>query len=241
MVLRIADGATLFDTDLDAIIAAIGGTGVASGLATSASSPTPDMNVHVEAGEYYVNGDRISIGTSTTLAVGPADAANPRLDIVVGDSAGVLRLVAGTPAAAPSPPDLPPDSVLLAEVYVAAGVTQVTSADVADRRVMVGALADALRFASSGDNGKRALIGSATTGTTESSGGTPPLYWATASVTFSPAFIATPIVLAFQAGGGNAWAFASSPTATGVVLYAMSTQSGQVTGRRIDWMAIGTA
>lgn len=88
-----------------------------------------------------------------TIAV--ADGANPRIDLVVAkvnsagtpsdegadvitiESSGDDANLAGTPAGSPSAPTLPANCLLLAYVYVGAGVTSITDANITDARSLV--------------------------------------------------------------------------------------------------------
>ncbi len=71
-----------------------------------------------------------------TVAIGAADATNPRFDYVVITSAGAKAVRAGTAAATPNPPALTTDDVVLAVVYVPALATTMTSANIYDRRIL---------------------------------------------------------------------------------------------------------
>lgn len=65
----------------------------------------------------------------------PNDDATNVVTII---SSGVDSSLAGTPGASPSAPALPSNYMLIAQVYVAAGVTTIVNADVTDRRVLAG-------------------------------------------------------------------------------------------------------
>lgn len=124
-----------------------------NGLAVSEKSGTPNMSVDVAAGfavvpgsqsatqgHYFVDNDAVK-----NLTVAAADATNPRKDRVVAKvedaaysgatSAWSLAVVTGTPAASPSEPALPANSVELALINVAAGAASITNANLTDRRV----------------------------------------------------------------------------------------------------------
>ena len=134
-----------------------GGTegALASGeLAVSEKSGTPDMSVDVSAGRAFILGTESSFqGTYfvesravENLSIAAADATNPRKDIVVArveDSeesgatdAWSLAVVTGTPAASPSAPALPANSLLLATVDVAALASSIVDANVTTETVL---------------------------------------------------------------------------------------------------------
>lgn len=132
-----------------------GGTILAADLQTTAQS-TPNMSVQVSAGRVWLPGSQVSAvsgGTWTTQAgyfgindapvtvtIATADATNPRIDTVyvaVNDSAYsgstdnlVIGVVTGTPAASPSAPAAPSNSVVLATVAVAANATSIVSGNI---------------------------------------------------------------------------------------------------------------
>ena len=119
--------------------------GYGGGLAVAATDPA-SMNVTVATGAAFVQGRLFEVHTSgETLAIGAADPTNPRIDRVVVklDNSSAVRSVslavkAGTPAASPVPPTLQRDGTVwelsLAQVYVAAGATSISSANIADER-----------------------------------------------------------------------------------------------------------
>ncbi|GAI65196.1 unnamed protein product, partial [marine sediment metagenome] len=65
------------------------GYGVVNGLKVIPTGP-PDMDVHVEIGKAYVADTLVEKGAVTDLTVTAADPINPRKDIVVCSSAGIL-------------------------------------------------------------------------------------------------------------------------------------------------------
>jgi hypothetical protein len=125
------------------------GNGVLSGLAVTEKGAGADMSIDVAAGVGRAAGTLATKGATTNVVVGAADATNPRKDIVVMDSAGTITVVAGTPMAAeeaaetgpdtyePVPPDIPANKILLAEIWVAAGVTEIYDADISEMGVLV--------------------------------------------------------------------------------------------------------
>ena len=123
---------------MNAIIAACGGNGVLDGLAVSENGAGADMSVDVAAGNCMISGTKYTESSVTNLAISAADATYDRKDLVVYDSsAGDPAVVTGTAAATPVPPDIPSSDILLAIVNVAAGVTQITNADITDCVVLL--------------------------------------------------------------------------------------------------------
>jgi len=81
----------------------------------------------------------------SAVTIPAADATNPRIDLVVAISqhtpAGdpqVYQVTEGTPAPSPVSPSAPPYSTVLAQVYVAAGVTSITQSDISEQANEVG-------------------------------------------------------------------------------------------------------
>ena len=123
---------------MNAIIAACESNGVLDGLAVSENGAGADMSVDVAAGNCMIDGVKSTESSTTNLAISAANATYDRKDLVVYDSsAGDPAVVTGTAAATPVPPDIPSGDILLAIVNVAAGVTQITNADIVDGIVIV--------------------------------------------------------------------------------------------------------
>jgi hypothetical protein len=128
-------------------------TGILSSadLAVTANG-TPNMSVNVASGWAAIVGTlQSNMGAytayndaSTNLTITAASASNPRIDLVcmtVSDSyyTGSLNQVAfqvvpGTPAASPTAPSLPANSISLATVLVGTSVTSITSGNITDTR-----------------------------------------------------------------------------------------------------------
>lgn len=121
-------------------------------LQVSEKSGTPDMSVDVAGGRAYIQGTEATYqglyfvenrGT-TNLSVTAADGTYERHDLVVakvedssysgGTDAWSLAVVAGTPAASPSDPTAPANSITLARINVTAGATSITDAMIDDLR-----------------------------------------------------------------------------------------------------------
>jgi len=146
---EIVDGYYIFDNDFRKIGDALKGNGVISGLAVSERGAGANMSVDVASGVAYVNGVRVEKASTTNVVISSSNPTNPRKDIIVLASDGTPSAVAGTPTSAlpvgqtgpntyePIPPDIPANQIILGEVWVAAGVTQINNADITQRPVTV--------------------------------------------------------------------------------------------------------
>lgn len=114
-------------------------------------SASSGMSITVNAGFAFVQGSTSAtagmytgcLDTTSTLTVTTSDPTNPRIDNVIvqfvdngnNTSTGTVNIQAGTPAASPSAPALPANSLLLATVAVGAGVSSITGGNITDKRV----------------------------------------------------------------------------------------------------------
>lgn len=121
--------------------------GVGSPLAVSAAS---GMNLTVNAGIAWIQGSAAAnagvytgcLDTAGTITVAGADPSNPRIDNVIvqvidlgtSGSTTAVTLQTGVAAGTPSPPTLPANSLLLAQIAVGAGVTSIVGANITDMR-----------------------------------------------------------------------------------------------------------
>jgi len=146
------DGWIVFDNEVNALINALKGTGTLAGLAV-AEKAVPAMGVTIATGGCWILDKFIEKTSATDVAIAAADGTHPRKDLVCVKydgtivSSGVDAACKGTAEAAapvgqtgptttsPKPPNIPTDYVLLAEVWVAAGVAQIFDADISDKRV----------------------------------------------------------------------------------------------------------
>lgn len=125
---------------------------------------TPDMTVRVGSGVAgdvaYVQGDANSLqgiytvqnsdsfvgDANSDVPIAPADATNPRHDLIVlrvfddaedssTQNTALVDVVTGTPAATPADPAVPDTTLVLARVVVPAGATSITNSDIVDLRV----------------------------------------------------------------------------------------------------------
>ena len=122
--------------DIEAFREAIIGNGVIAGLEVTQSA-TPAMTVLVSAGQCTIDGVVYAEASGQNLNISNGDASHDRKDIVVYDAtAGNPAVVAGTPAAAPVPPDIPAGDILLGIVLVEANeTTSIVNADITNDRV----------------------------------------------------------------------------------------------------------
>lgn len=139
------------------------------------SPGTNDMTVQCTSGNVYFNGSTVSVSAQDNVSLTAADSTNPRKDTVYIDSNGTLTVETGTAESAepsdethadtikPSPPDLAnTNAVVLAEVWVASGATDISSADVRDRRLMADLAANITTsgFPSVSDDGTEVVASS---------------------------------------------------------------------------------
>lgn len=126
-----------------------------SGSLAVTANGSPNMSVNVAAGWAAIVGTtttnmgvyQVYNDATTNLTITAANASNPRIDLVVvtvNDAyySGLLNdctftVVAGTPAVSPTVPSTPANSIVLAQVAVAAAATTITSGNITDRRVAV--------------------------------------------------------------------------------------------------------
>ena len=113
----------------------IAGTGVVSGCAVTAQA-APDMTLAVASGSVAVDGIQAAV-TAGNVAIGAADATNPRFDLVVVNGAGAKSVLAGTAAATPAFPAVGTANVVLAAVYVPAAATAIAGGSLIDKRAMI--------------------------------------------------------------------------------------------------------
>jgi microcystin-dependent protein len=115
------------------------GWGVLSGMAVSQRGAGANMSVDVAAGNAMVNGTMVIKSSTTNVSVTAADATYDRYDLVVLDSSGTISVVAGTAGSTSYANDYDlesNDSILLAELFIEAGSTTVTTSDITDKRII---------------------------------------------------------------------------------------------------------
>jgi hypothetical protein len=123
--------------DFDILIAPYVGTGVVTGCLVTQRAAGANMSVDVAAGTVQVGATRVAVSQGNVV-VSAADGANPRFDLVVVNNAGAKSVVSGTAGSEPVFPGIPANSVVLASVFVGAGVTSILDAHIKDRRITYG-------------------------------------------------------------------------------------------------------
>ncbi|MHB8867424.1 MAG: hypothetical protein ACYC6T_07955 [Thermoleophilia bacterium] len=129
------------ETVLEAELIRSTGEGIIAGLSVSAHAPA-DMGVRVIAGEALLFAGRFQ-PAQTDLVVPMADPGNPRIDLVILNSAGVAQgpsedgALKGIPAVAPAAPALPAGALGLAQVLVGTGVTTIVAGAISDTRDLI--------------------------------------------------------------------------------------------------------
>jgi len=141
------DAQSIFEnTDLTVLANGVDGNGVISGCLVTPHTGS-DMNVSIAAGVVQIAGVQVTVAAVASLAIGVASTFD-RKDMVVVNSSGVISVTAGTPctvagwtqASSLAPPVKAPlssNSVLLAEVYVAAATTAIATGNIVDRTLIV--------------------------------------------------------------------------------------------------------
>jgi hypothetical protein len=140
---NIGDGSTALDKNI--LADALDGTYWVSGW--DATLGTGSLEVDIAAGSGAINGGDVSTGAVQTVDfTGDVDATDPRKAVISVDDTGTVQKTLGTavPAAPtdevrfrtydPQPPTNA-SGVVVAEVWLDAGVTSLESGDVRDRRV----------------------------------------------------------------------------------------------------------
>lgn len=129
------DGDFPHGADFNAVaVDALQGTAISDGCLVD-DGGTNDMSLSVAAGTARINDNRVGV-SSQSVTLDAADGSYDRYDLVVVGTDGVAQKVTGTPASTPAAPQVPTDHVVLAVVYVQAGVSGVTDADIKDARAV---------------------------------------------------------------------------------------------------------
>ena len=125
----------------------------ATSLAVTAQA-SPNMTVNIASGWAAIVSGTSNQGVygvyndaTVIQSISAANPSNPRIDLIVAtvnDAAisgslnnVVFTTVAGTPAASPTVPSTPANSIVIAQIAVAANTTTITTANITDRRVPV--------------------------------------------------------------------------------------------------------
>ena len=137
-----------FPNTYNRLLQALEEIGVLSDLDVTEDS-SPGMSIIITSGVGYFGGSYLEHTIPTTLNVDSADPSYPRKDIVVLNNSNVLSVIAGTPDEAlpfgsigvytysPQPPDIPANALILAEIWVGAGVTQILNTNITEKKVMI--------------------------------------------------------------------------------------------------------
>lgn len=115
------------------------GWGVVSGIGVSEKGAGADMSVDVTAGVAWINGIRVTKGSTTNVAITAAHASYDRYDLVVINSSGTISVIDGTAAAVSYANDYDLETnnaILLAEVYVPATDTTIEDAQITDKQII---------------------------------------------------------------------------------------------------------
>ncbi|MCK5644769.1 MAG: hypothetical protein KAJ19_28475, partial [Gammaproteobacteria bacterium] len=75
------------------------GWGVVSGLAVSQRGAGANMSVDIATGEAWINGTKVTKGSTTNVVITSAHASYDRYDLVVINSSGTISVIDGTAAA----------------------------------------------------------------------------------------------------------------------------------------------
>jgi hypothetical protein len=123
----------IFKEYLEVLVAGINGIDcVLSGCVITGGA---DMTPAVAKGAVLSNGTLFPVSAGD-VTIGAADATNPRIDLIVVNSAGGRTVRAGTAAAAPKPPARSANDVVLGAVYVPANATAIATSQITDMRVL---------------------------------------------------------------------------------------------------------
>ena len=133
------------------------GHGVTAPAGLKVSPSGPSMNVSVAPGACFIRGSQSQLqgvyhvvnDAALVLSISPADATNPRRDLVVAtvrdanysgaSNDARIIVVTGTPAAVPADPAVPANSLVLARIQVnAAPDATIVAGDITDLRPYAG-------------------------------------------------------------------------------------------------------
>ena len=124
----------LFQEDIDVVLAGVGRIDYV--FCGCAVTPGTGLQLNVAIGCVVSNRNMFGVAAATP-SIGAADATNPRIDLVVVNSAGAVAVRAGTAAVAPKPPARTANDVVLAQVYVPSSDTAIDSTQIIDKRVEI--------------------------------------------------------------------------------------------------------
>ena len=93
---------------------------------------TPSMRVRIKAGHCTYGTSNFAIDNQQSPLI-TAPSGNPKIDLVYVDNAGNIQISAGVEAASPSAPSYA-GKLVLAEVYLTVGMTEIENEDITDVR-----------------------------------------------------------------------------------------------------------
>lgn len=152
-------GTTSAEEDRAAIRALLqsGGVLTPTDLAVTQNG-TPNMSVNVAAGRVAVPGSESAslqgtyvgwLDATLNVVISAADATNARIDLIVArikdaqysgaSNTFTVEAVTGTPSGSPAVPTAPANTVVLAQIAVAALAASIVTANITDKRIPTGA------------------------------------------------------------------------------------------------------
>lgn len=143
-------------TDRQVIESIVPSEGVASGFLVT-QTPTASMDVNITAGKAFIAGTSVSLqgmynvinDATVAVKIPGSNISNPRYDLIVvtvndADVSGsnnsvVLSVLSGAPSSSPIVPSIPASTLVLARIYVGAGVSTIGSGVITDYRIKTAA------------------------------------------------------------------------------------------------------
>jgi len=138
MAYSITDGSYLYDIDINAIANGVGGEGVLSGCAITATG-TPDWVTHVAAGTACIAGTPFTVTAADKTHDTPT-STNLRWDLLVVGTDGTVDIVKGTEVAitvVPVKPDCTASHTVIAHIYVDGSEGSIGTAQIFDARIFI--------------------------------------------------------------------------------------------------------
>jgi len=118
-------------------IGIIQGLEINSGFDYDLPFPLDPMYIYISSGRALFENRYIQAGDKY-LQITAANPVLDRKDLVYLTSAGSLSIATGIAASIPKPPNIGgPKRMILAEIYITAGTTEVLDSDITDERVFV--------------------------------------------------------------------------------------------------------
>lgn len=138
MVKSFANGDKIYHVELNNMVDAHNENGVLVGLEVSAQG-TPSLTLDIDTGQCYINNETYVESSITTVVIGTGvGLSNPRIDIVCyNPAANAAVVIAGIPAVAAQPPNIPTNNILLALIHVSVDCTVIESNQIIDERIFV--------------------------------------------------------------------------------------------------------